>query len=57
MAPLDPFTGMPDFRGSADFRGRNILGHSCDSSRSEENFFLYRREGGLKNLHYEIEKK
>ena len=40
-------TGMPDFRGSADFRGfKNIFGHSFDWSRSEEIRFFYTGGGG-----------
>ena len=47
---------MPDFHGSVDFGGfQNILGYSCDLSRSEEKIFITWGEGGLKNLDYEIE--
>ena len=40
--------GMPDFRGSADFRvfKKIFLGHSCDSSRSSEKIFFIQGRGG-----------
>ena len=50
---------MPDFRGSVDFRVfGNILGQSCDLSRSKEKItFIHGGRGVSEKISTEIEKK